>query len=400
MGFNFFPALGPVGQMFASFALKALPLNAEDKQTLKGVALPFGERKLQDIAGSFVPGFAKKLYSAFVNDPSNTDSLLQQNKVDVGMALMTTGTYDLSTDAGMRKLDKDALQIARVLTILQGANQFIGPSTGTAQFEIQTKDGNFVSVELLAKELRRLQERDTENGYETAIPEMLEIYGQAVGPYLAGKTRTAQGFSGLESTKDFHFWKEDNQQFFDNNSLVAGYFAPAGSDWFWGAWVAQLNKGERERLTIPEIYDAYTYAIGASKYRQVRELYPTYLSDDQEDALRRYRESLNKEYPGYPAVPKFNTADFDIFIDKLGKAVENPSVKDLGVTKAITDYLVLRNKVNVLAKANGLPGLRAKDSKDRRASLAAYGRMLALKYPEFARIWDRELSSEVVLVGE
>lgn len=400
MGFNFFPALGPVGQFFASFALKALPLNAEDKQTLKTVALPFGERKLEDIAGSFVPGFAKKLYSAFVNDPSNTDSLLQQNKVDVGMALMSTGTYDLSTDAGMRKLDKDALQIARVLTILQAANQFIGPATGTAQFEIQTKDGNFVSVELLAKELRRLQERDTENGYETAIPEMLELYGQAVGPYLAGKTRTAQGFSGLESTKDFHFWKEDNQEFFNNNSLVAGYFAPAGSDWFWGAWIAQLNKGERERLTIPEIYDAYTYAIGASKYRQVRELYPTYLNDEQEDALRRYREALNKEYPGYPAVPKFNTADFDIFIDKLNKAVENPSVKDLDVTKAITDYLALREKVNTLAKANGLPGLRAKDSKDRRASLAAYGRMLALKYPEFARIWDRELSSEVVLVGE
>ena len=44
--------------------------------------------------------------------------------------------------------------------------------------------------------------------------------------------------------------------------------------------------------------------------------------------------------------------------------------------------------------------IKNKDSKDRRASLAAYGRMLALKYPEFARIWDRELSSEVVLVGE
>ncbi len=400
MGFNFFPALGPVGQIFTTFGLKVLPLDAEDKQTLKTVALPFGERKLEDIAGSFVPGFAKKLYSAFISDPNNTDGLLQQNKVDIGMALMTTGTYDLSTDAGLRKIDKDALQIARVLTFLQAANQFIGPSTGTAQFEIQTKDGNFVSVELLAKELRRLQERDTENGYETAIPEMLEIYGEAIGPYVAGKTRTAQGFSGLESTKDFHFWKEDNQQFFSNNSLVAGYFAPAGSDWFWGAWVAQLNKGERERLTIPEIYDAYTYAIGASKYRQVRDQFPTYLNDEQEDALRRYREMLNKEYPGYPAVPKFNTADFDIFIDKLEKAVESPSVKNLDVTKAITDYLALRTKVNTLAEINGLPGLRAKDSKDRRASLAAYGRMLALKYPEFARIWDRELSSEVVLVGE
>jgi hypothetical protein len=384
----------------SSIFLKILPLNTEDKQTLKTFALPYGERKIADIAGSIVPGYAKKLYSAFIDDRNNTDAKVGQNYIDVSMALMASGEYDPSSDVGMQKMSNDAIAIARFLTFLEGANQFIGPATGTAQFEIQTKDGNFVSVELFAKELRTLQEREQENGYETAIPEIIELYGQAVGPYVSGKTRSAEGYSGLESTKEFYFWQQDNKKFFVDYPLVAGYFAPAGSDWFWGAWSAQLNKGEKERLTVPQIYDAYTYAIGASKYRQARELYPTYLSDDQEEALRNYREALHKEYPGYPVTPKFEAAAFDIFIGKLDKAITNPAVKDLDITKAISQYLKVRANLDALVELNNLPGLRAKDSKERRASLAAYGRLLAIKYPEFARIWDRELSSEVVMVGE
>ena len=400
MGFNFFPSVGPIGQIFSSMFLKILPLNTEDKQTLKTVLLPYGERKVADIAGSFVPGYAKKLYSGIIDDRNNTDSLVGQNYVDVSMALMASGKYDPSSDLGMKKMQDDAIAIARVLTILQAANQFIGPATGTAQFEIQTKDGNFVAVELFAKELRKLQEREQENGYETAIPEIIALYGQAVGPYVSGKTRSAEGYSGLESTKEFYFFQQDNKKFFVDYPSVAGYFAPAGSDWFWGAWIGQLNAGEKERLTVPQIYDQYTYALGASKYRAARELYPTYLSDDQEEALRNYRIALNKEYPGYPITPKFESASFDILIQKLEKAITNPAVKNLDVTKAISDYLRVRANLKASVELNNLPGLRAKDSKERRASLAAYGRLLALKYPEFARIWDRELSSEVVMVGE
>ena len=403
-GSAFLPSVGPIGQLISSFALKYLPVSIEDKEAIKGFLLPWGEKNLKDIVTTFIPGFAKKAFSAVFDDVDNLNSLKSQNYVNVAMALMasnyTTNNYDLSTDKGLTQLQSDAEKIAFVLTTLQSANQFIGPSTGTVQYEIQTKDGNFVSVELFAKELRALQEREIDNGYETAIPEMIKLYGDAVGPYLAGKTRTSEGYSGLESTKPFYFWQQDHKDFFISYPLVAGYFAPAGSDWFFGAWVEQLEKGERERLTVPEIYDAYTYAIGASKYREVRNGLPTYLSDDQEEALRAYREALHGDYPGYPVVPKFNTADFEIFIGKLDKAITNPAVIDLGVTKAISDYLSIRKTVIDTAEANGLPGLRAKASKGRRASLAQYGRLLAEQYPEFGRIWDRELSSEVELVGE
>ena len=400
MGFQWFPAFGPVGQMTYTLVNKFLPLSFEDKEDLKKFTLPYGERPLQDIVKTFIPKWAQKLYSAFVSDADNMNNMIEQLKVDIQLALASSGEYDPSTPEGMRELDTEASKMARVMGFLLAANQYIGPATGTAQFEIQTKNGNYVSLEFLAKELRRLQERGDENSFETAIPELIELYGQAVIPYVSGKTRTTEDYSGLEQTKEFYAWEVEHQQFFRLNKKVAGYFAPKGSDWYWSAYKYHLDTGRTERLSFPEIYNAYTYAVGASKYRQARILFPTYLSDEQEEALRNYRELLHKEYPGYPAVPKFDTAKFPMFIDALQKAVQDPEVKDLDVTKAIVDYLELRQLDIDLAEKLNLPGLRSKAGKKRRAALAEYGRLLSVKYPEFARIWERELSAEVELVGE
>lgn len=392
--------MGPVGQIGYTFFNKIVPLSLEDKEPLKNFFLPYGEKPLTDILSSFIPGFFKKTLSGFFEDSNDMDNLVAQNKADVGQALLSSGEYSMATPEEANRLDADATKIARFLTIMQAFNQFVGPSTGQPNFEIETKNGEFISVELFAKELRKLQERQTENGYETAIADIIELYGEAVGPYVAGKTRVAQDYAGLETTKEFFFWQQKNERFFNNNKAVAGYFAPKGSDWFWGAYFSQIKKGQRERLNLREIYDAYNYAIGASYYRKARVLYPAILNDEQEEALRNYRKALSVEYPGYPDVPRFQTDEFSVLISNLNRAIQDPAVADLDVTKAIKDYLELRDLSNQLAEKNDLPGLRSIAGKPRRAALAQYGRMLAQQYPEFARIWERELSSEVVLVGE
>ena len=400
MGLGSMVAFGPVGQFAAQTVLKVLPLTFEDKEALTKVVLPYGTRPVADILGGIIPGWAKKVYAAILADTEDLDGIFGNNYVNIGQALMTSSNYDKDTREGMAKLESDAKELARVMTIMQAGSQFFGPATGTPQYEIKTENGNYVATELLAKELRRLQEAETPNAYETSILEWLKLYGNAVAPYAAGKTKSSEKYGGLETTQEFFIWQNENKTFFEANRLVAGFFAPGGSEWSWSAYKYQLDKGEKTRMTLREIYDAYTYSIGASKYREVRSQLPTFLNGEQEQAMRIYRKSLSDLYAGYPPVPKFDTAKFPIFIDKLTMAVGDPVVKDTDMGKAITSYLNVRASVVAQLEAQGRPGLRAKSNTEVRARLAAYGRSLISVYPEFQRIYDRELSAEVELVVE
>ena len=83
------------------------------------------------------------------------------------------------------------------------------------------------STQVIA-DLRKWQEEDDGNGYDTAVQKFFQVYGTTYWPYLARKTTSK--YTALASTQEFEKWQYENKDFVDVYKNVAGYFAPVGTD--------------------------------------------------------------------------------------------------------------------------------------------------------------------------
>jgi hypothetical protein len=115
-------------------------------------------------------------------------------------------------------------------------------------------------------------------------------------------------------------------------------------------------------------------------------------NDAQRQKLDIYRESLNKQYPGFPRFAQFEVGKFPNQIDKLGKLVNDPRVQDNPLTAVLKDYLDTREVY--YAQAGG-KSFESKKATPARVYMYNYGNKLALENPQFDRIWQRLLIQEV-----
>jgi hypothetical protein len=107
---------------------------------------------------------------------------------------------------------------------------------------------------------------------------------------------------------------------------------------------------------------------------------------------------LNKKYPGFPVVPVFTVGEFEKKIGQMKQAVIDPRLKDNDVAKAINTYFGYRDQVlsDWIASGGSAQGLAtAKGAEPLRGYLTSIGDALALQVPDFGRVWERELLSEV-----
>lgn len=390
MGLDVRPGLGP----FAQIAVSAFAPDIPQLDAFKAAVLPYGEVDLAGNKGlvgsvidSFTPAYFKKLQSAFIDSPESMTTY-GNTFFEVYQALSTTGQYDLRTPAGLDKLYQDSKGQARALTILRGLGQFLGPSRPTNKFEVETLQGD-VMVNVLAQDLRTLQLED----YDTAIPTFIDRYGEEVVAYLAGKTKAIYG--GLQANKQFGEFERANEGLFRRYKNVAGFFAPGGTELDWQVYTRQIETGQRERLTPQESLMAAQKYVAYSKYRQVQKLVGPYPNAEQKDYLRRYREYLGEEYPGF-ALATFDPNRIKNAIAELELAVQEPSLADNQVATAAKLYLDARTNVMAEAKNRGLTSIdRSKNAADLRGYLRQYAEVLKTDYPDFARLYDRVLIEEV-----
>ncbi len=384
-GIQVIPALGPVGQIAASKILQ----NTPDTNFLNELFLPYGSKGITAL--SPLPGYLEKFSSAIIANEDDLNNIFANTYIETLRALSASGDYDLDSREDVKQLESDAKFKARILTGFRALSQFAGPSAGTTEFKVETKQGD-VFVSSLVKEFYDMQ-ADPQIGYDKALPLFLETYGDEMALYVSSKSRA--NAEGLEATEEFGRWADDNEQLIEDYPEVARYFAPAGSDFSFTVYDRQLKAGERVKLTDDQLIELAQQRIGSAKFRQAREQVGPYPSASAKDLLKRYRTFLSKKYPGFPEFAEFEVGKFYNDVADLKKIVFDDRVADTGMGKAVTEYLLARDQA-IAASGSTEQGFRqAKSAARLRDGLAALGLALSKQEPNFARIFDRLLASEV-----
>jgi len=383
MGLQVIPAIGPVAQMAASELIPDTP----STDAIVEILLPYGRKKL----GALVPGYVTKAYSAARDNPGKTESIYANTYTETVRALSASGEYNLDDPAEKERLLDDAKWRARVLTGFRALSQFLGPTSGTPEAIVETEQGDIYASYLL----KAFQDLQTEN-YDTAVKRFLDIYGDDALLYVSSKTQAQQ--PGIAATEQFGDWERKNKDVMEAFPLTAAYFAPGGDDFSFSVWDRQIRTGARKRLTASEMIDLAQYRVGNAIYRDLKKQAGQYPPQEVKDWLRNARQKISEKLPGFPAQPVFTIGEFDRSIQEMKRAVADPRLANNEIARATAEYLRYRDRaIAEYVAAGGKEGgfATAKQAADLRQWLFNIGNALSEAVPEFQRVWDRELASEV-----
>jgi hypothetical protein len=384
IGLGVVPSIGPMAQVAASTIIPDTP----STDFVTSILLPYGKKT----GVQLTPMWATRIKEAISGDTQNLQTVYGNTYIETLRALSASGEYDLADPNEQEQLYADARQKARVLTGLRALGQFFGPTSPSPEFKIDTIAGDFYGTQLV-KEFQKLQA----NNYDTAVSEFLRIYGNDALLYISNKTESVAG--GLEATDDFGDWERgEGEGLIDQYPDVAGFMAPGGDNFSFEVWSRQVSKGRRRRLTDREIVELAQYRAASAQYRALRDKLPPRPNADQKRWLRQWRVKLNKEYPGFPVVAEFNPGEFPKKLEQLGRLVQDSRLADNDVADATRQYLQARDAaVERYVQAGGAAGgfSTAVAAAPLRDWLAGIGKALKQDTPEFARLYERLLSTEV-----
>lgn len=410
MGFNFLPGFGPVVQMaYQNFA--------GDKPVLRDFAelvAPYGAEEItpEGFAGTIVPSWAEKAFSAVFRDNPDVDQQFGQMFADTLRALSASGDYNMQDPSEVARLDQDARKYARALLLYSAVGQFTGPVRPNVVFDVPVQfDGSLVSDDIrnlvengnvynnfLSSAFRQMQDED----FYTAVPRFIKTFGPDTLLYVASSTRS--NAQGLGVSEQFGRFEQDNSAFAANHPEVFGYFAPHGTDFHYQTYLRQLNTGQRQRVTDPRelIADAEA-VVGKALYRDFRREQGSDQSEFASQQAASFKQWLYETYPGY-ATAELDINARDATLYQLGRAAEDPLIQSTEIGRAASMYFQERDRVIAVAQARrrqaGIPiananPLGGNSNMDLRLGLRLYGERLVGRFPMFDRMWSRELFSEV-----
>ena len=383
MSLNIIPGLGPFAQISASKILGNMP----QADTVMKIITPYGEPDITSVGPIPVPSWGQKIISA-LSDPEN-NRLLGDMTIETMRVLSMTGDYDLSKPADVQRLEEDSVDRARILIMLRGIGQFVGPSRPEPEFKVDTYQGDKYTAEL-SKAFRDMQ---TQN-YDTAVERFLNAFGEDALLYVSGKTRALTG--GLEATEQFGDFERDNADLFAQFGDVAGYFAPVGGNFDYAVYLRQLNTGKRERLKPSELVEEAQAIIGRSLYRSTVQAIGPNPNSDQQEYLRDVRSLIAERFPGFATAPiDINQAKARLL--QIEQAAFSGLLDGNPVAEPTRIFLEQRQLALQEAERRGYTTLSGKNVSDLRTWLRDIGTTLLRQYPEFERIYDRVLFPEIDL---
>jgi hypothetical protein len=374
------PGVGPVAQIAASNLIPDTPR----LDFVRSIVLPYGKKGVSSLA----PQWAVRGLEALRADTTNMETIYGNTYGETVKYLASTGEYDLTDPNETQKLYADAKNKARILAGLRALFQFTGPSSPQIDFGLET-DGGDITASAIAQEFYKFQTENPDN----AVQRFIETFGENAFIYLGHKTEPIAG--GLEASEAFGDWQRDNSGLFSQYSQVAGYFAPGGDDFSFETWYRQIQKGQRRRLTAPEMVAAAQYRLGSAVYRSKRNQLGDRISTEQRDWLSQWRKYLNSQYPGFPVKADFNPGQFESFISELKLAVQDNRLANNDVAQAVKEYIAARDKALAQAGAVNLKSLDSVRAEPLRDWLSSIAQVLTQRTPEFARIFEDKLAAEV-----
>lgn len=398
------PGAGPAVQILASSLFrtsfgKTIP-GAED---IARAMTPYGTPSIEAF---LIPSWAQKLGDIIATDP-NSPNYYADARIQAFDALMMTGRYsssDPETQSNLYSdLSDDSAQIATYMVMLRALGQFVLPMrpnievTVPTQFEGQityedlttmVTDGDVSNI-VLANAYRLLREEDP----TTAVSRFLELFGPNSVGFMIGKTYT--NVDGLQPTREFGQWEDENPELVKNAPEVYPYFAgDLGGQIDFQEWRSQLGTNQRERWTDPRRrQQAAEYMVGSRLYQQKLAAMDYSPNPLQEDYLKNYKQELIKLFPGYGTAP-YDIKELPRKIQQLKEASFLPEAKATEAGTAITSYFTLRDQVLDIAEQRGY-ALSAGSNSDLRAVLMLHGIGLTQQYPSFQMVWDDVLFREL-----
>ena len=374
------PGVGPVAQIAASELIPDTPR----LDFVRSMVLPYGEQGIS----SFAPQWARRGIEAIKADTTNMETIFGNTYGDTVQYLASSGKYDLKDPNDTAKLYADARSKARILAGLRALFQFTGPSSPKIDFNLET-DGGDITASAISQEFYKMQSENPDK----AVENFIATFGENAFVYLGHKTEPIAG--GLGASEAFGDWQRNNGSLFEQYKQTAGYFAPGGDDFSFETWNRQIQKGQRRRLTAPEIVAAAQYRLGAAVYRSKRNQLGDRISSDQRDWLSQWRVYLNSQYPGFPPKANFNPGQFESFIGELKLVVQDDRLADNDVAQAVKEYVEARDKALAQAGAVNLKSLDSARAEPLRDWLGSIAQVLIQRTPEFARIFEDKLAAEV-----
>ena len=374
------PGAGPVLQIAASNVLPDTP----QLEFVRKMVLPYGEKGLSSLA----PQWATRGIEAIRGDTANLGTIYANTYAEVVRHKIQSGSYNTKDPNDMAKLYADARRKAQVLAGMRALFQFTGPASPQIDFRLET-DGGDIIASALSQEFYKLKTKNP----DTAVSDFIKQFGEDSFIYMGHKTEPTT--SGVEPTKVFSDWANENSDLMAQYKGIAGFFAPGGDVFSFEAWNRQIQKGERKRLTAQEMVAAAQYRLASSIYREKRNQLGSTLNQEQRDWLSQWRGFLNKEYPGFPIKADFNPGEFPNFINDLRTAVTDNRLADNDVANAVKEYLDARDQAYANAAAAGYSSFQSPKTQPLKDWLASIAATLVQQTPEFARIFEDKLAAEV-----
>jgi len=380
IGLGIIPGVGPVGQLAASEIIPDTPQFDE----ISKIIMPYGRKEGFPIA----PTWLTRAKQAIEGNTVNMETVFANTYIETLRALTVSGEYDLTNPEEKEKLYSDARNKARILAGMRVLGQFIGPTSPSAEFRVNSKQGDIYGTTLV-QEFYKLQ---AEN-YDTAVSRFLDTYGNDALLYVSSKTEAMVG--GLEPTEAFGDWERGNEDLFKKYPDVAGFMAPGGTDFDFQVWNRQVTTGKRRRLTDRELVAQAEYKVGASKYRALKSQLGESPSQEQRTWLRNWKEELYKQYPGFLQNSKFDPNALPRKIEQMKLMVADPALGDNDAAQGLAKYLGYRDQAIQQAELAGYKSLASDAAQPLRDWLSSIAVAIVKETPEFARIFERELSYEV-----
>lgn len=383
MSLNIIPGLGPFVQLSASKILGQMP-QADD---IMKIITPYGEPSVPSFGPIPIPSWAQKITAA-LSDPEN-NRLLGDMTIETMRVLQLQGGYDLTKPEDVQRLEADAIDRARILIMLRGIGQFVGPTRPDVEFKVETYEGDKYTAEL-SKAFRDMQAQN----YDTAVLRFLNAFGEDALLYVSGKTKSTVG--GLDATTQFGEFERENPDLFAQYRDVAGFFAPAGSNFDYAVYLRQLRRGDRERLSPKELVEEAQSLVGRALYRTTVQSIGPNPTSDQQDYLRSIRELIKERFPGF-ATAAININEASARLDQVQQVVFSNLLEGNPIIEPARIYFQQRELALQEAETRGLETLKGKAVADLRAWLRDIGDQLVRQYPGFERLYDRVLFNEIDL---
>lgn len=388
-GFSLIPSLGPVFSIAATEWFNRT--NQPSMDSFRKFILPYGDSAVKDL----IPGSVSKFLEAVNTGVTDLTTMRGNVKQDIFAHLMATGEYDATDPEDVTRAEKDADAASSGMMMIRAISQFVGPTAGTPQYRYKKEAGEYYWTNEMVKAFSDLQNED----YDSAVKEFIQRFGMNAMIYVSGKTRVSEEYRGVEATEEYGKWERENTDLIRAFKKTAPFLAPGSfGDFSMEVYSRQLAAGMRkDRDNRDRLADAQR-RVGSALYKHIRNQFPETLTDAQREELKRYREAIHKKHPGFPKVAEFTAGEFDNFVDDLGRLLQDPRVQGNKVAESTREYLKYR--ANVIAKLKSQEGVSIRAQKNPaaiavRGMLYARGESLAEQNPDFRRIWDQELASEV-----